>query len=212
MNKYLHKEVLCELLSFNGYEYAESLIKKNSNNDSVTAAVGLLLDVSNKNLKNQILQLNEDTYSNCSVSFYLKVAQKIGFQTILQYPFVSEILSKEYFYVLWNEMCGILLKIITKNMDNVRSSVFYYNWKPHENKYLKDIMADGHFTKDKIWVGDQDGKEALKLKIHSLFEKGNFIFPWIEKPIMNLSYRGIDDKIHAEIVKILQKKGLDFLQ
>jgi len=206
MKPYQHKEYVQRLMKFNGFEYAESLMKKNSNEDPITGAIGLIVNNQTKSVKNQILQLNDDTFVNSPFRNYLRIAQRLGFKVVLEHPFQgfnTKDLVKEWLYVLWNNELGVLLKFDTMNMETVKSAFFYFNWKPKSNKHFKKIIvSNSHCTKDWVLFGDYDCREALHLKIELLEDNGNFIVPWIKKPIISLCHyadkKGNMDKITNE--------------
>jgi hypothetical protein len=187
MQAYRHEEYMKEFIKSTPAEYADSQIDF-MKNSIIHEVLFMVVHSQHMAVRNQILRLNDDTIYDDSVNNYVRVARSMGFRVVLQFPFVSKDLTKEYLYVLFCDELGILLKFCTAlDRSLVKSGTFYYNYKPRLGKYIPGVMADGSFNKC-VWVGDHDCREALRLKIKLLNDSGEFVVPWVKTPLINLTH------------------------
>ena len=197
MKNYLHAEYLKKILSTTTDELVDKIY---SGNDKVGVVLKLIMGSQKEHVKDQLLSLNEDTILNDADAKYLKAATKLGFYKILEYPFngyYNHELTKEYLYGLFNADLGIFLKIETHRNRKVKKASMFYNWTPNTHEYIEGVMDEGHFV-DNVWVGKNDCREALILKMCLLKENGTFYAPWVANPEMDL-FHYLDKKKNGAV-------------
>jgi len=208
--KYKHEKFMREILYTSPSEMADKKTP-NINNDKIKGAIFGYMHGLHSHLRYSILKLNDDTILKEDTNNYLKIAKDLGFEIALEFPYYGyngDDITHEYLYVLWHNDYGILLKFYTLQMltdvgvtkSIVQAGTLYYNYCPNNNQYIPDVMGDGYF-KDRTWIGNNDCREALRLKMKLLKENGKFVVPWIKKPEVNLCHFGENNKVSDKATK-----------
>lgn len=201
---------------FDPLDFAEKLV---GGKGRESVALGFALHVNHTAATKNLLETADDTHYGMGVAEYRRIIGEEGFQCVLKIPFEGKSWGngappKETFYVFWQPKDGILLHFDTFMEKDVNSSKFSYNWSPHNAKEIGHCLSSGGWRDSpKLWVGDHDGREALRLHIGDLRARGTFVTPWVEQPFLWLLHymdtkdEGYDYKaINAERIAMLPKK------
>lgn len=185
IKKILGRDALAETEELTGASYKES---------EFTMQLGLLNHLEATADKERAMLATGDTAFSCSLSYYMSVAESIGFKTVLEVPFTTksawdERARNEKLFVLWRD--GILLVFDTYNTDGVNGGNFYYNWQGSREKHFNVLSSGGPARNDlSIWVGHHDCREGLKFHIRQLEAHGRLLPKWVERPFMWLLHHG----------------------
>lgn len=185
------KDQLDELLAFDPLDAAERITGLEGD---AAAGLGLLLAQAHGHTKREMLEGRDDTTFSNKVERYLRIASELGFEEVLRLPFTGrawgdEAPPEETFHVLAHRD-GMLLRFDTYQCLDVNGSTLYYNWRPNQGVDAWRITSSGHWhgytnpDHTGTWVGDHDGREALRHKIQRLRDNGKLITPWVERPWM----------------------------
>jgi len=216
----LEKTILRELLKYDALAEAEKISGKSYKEDDGVSFLAMALMRENNETKGELLDLNDDTKLNNKLDKYLRITKEEGFEIVLKEDFVYEGQS-DALYVLWNDEDGILLKFDTYWSDDVNGGSFYYNWIPNEldnSSWRGTITESGGFAdkRGEVWAGHHDCREALRLHLHGLREKGTFVKPWVKNQFLwllhyadtkdkNYNYHAINAQRIAKLPENVQK-------
>lgn len=192
---YKHRESLQKLFKKDLNEYIEKTFGKDHDKNPIAVILKTMFLQQHDEYINQILMMNEDTVLADEVKRYIPIAIKLGFDPTVSYEFTGLVKNeptKETIDILWDKKNGILLKVESFNTIYVKKAQLFFNWQPNNSgEYNPDIMQDGHYTPNGIWIGEHDVAVALKYKFILLQENGTFINPWIKTPYM--SFKGYSE-------------------
>lgn len=191
-------------LRFDPLDTAEQITGTRYKEDRATALLGLELAQQNAAIKEAMLHEANDTMFTNKLSRYVEIITGAGFVEIDRYPFSAksygdETRPEENLFLFAHEAKGLLLCFDTYRGESINSGHLYYNWRPHDLATGWAITSSGHYTKEDVWVGDHDCREALLHKIARLSEHGDFVTPWIEQPFLWLVGHGENTDIYKEI-------------
>jgi len=176
---------LSEALKFDPLNIAEKITGKDYQDDKYTTGLGMSFMLKNNQHKDCLLKLRDDAYFSMLFKDYAELVKDFGFSLIHEHPYKSRYDKRdEIFQVYFYEKYGIILDI-TSYDKRINSSTFYYNFKFKDEKYY-NITSSGHcYEKDTtIWIGNHDGREALKFHIEQILQCATFIVPWVERPFL----------------------------
>ena len=146
--------------------------------------------------KRRILRSRDDTYYGISLADYERIIVDIGFQLATTGDFDSyhettpENVHRET-WKLWFEPRRAILLFYDTFLGNLKGGKYYYNWKPVEDISWLDrcgCTSSGHTTKDGIWIGDHDCREAIRRNIERMEQFGEFVTPWVERQFHRLCH------------------------
>lgn len=179
-------EQLRTALKFDAIDTAERLTGQSSHSDEATVGLGLALHVRASARRQRLLENTGDTTFSNTVDRYVRVIKSLGFEQVLDFPFVGrswgdESPPSEHLYVFFDRKRGILLKFDTHGSERVNGGKFYYNWRPR-NGTTSGVISSGHFSHEDnaVWVGDHDCREGVKFHIQELERHGDFVTPWVD--------------------------------
>ena len=185
MKKLFEKTITRELLHFDALGQAEKISGKSYKEDKYTGILGMLLMMDNREDKNKLLDLNDDTKLSNDLDNYLRIVKDEGFEIIYKEDFLSNHNDKESLFIMWNDKEGILLCFDTYNTKQLNGGHIFYNWKPDlSKKNWYSFISSGKLNKDYIYIGSHDCREAIRLILSDLRENGTFIKPWVEQPFL----------------------------
>ena len=176
-----------QLLKFDPLSHAEDITGHSIHEDggfkNPAVALGFLLMQENNAAKERALVARGDTTFGDALSRYLEIIVGAGFERALELPFLSSYASEKYF--IFARRDGLLLSFDTYNGKSVNGGKVYYNWKPEnfENSHFR-LTSSGHLSKDGVWIGDHDCREALLFNMGNLSANGKFVAPWVERPFL----------------------------
>lgn len=185
MRKILEKTIIRGLLKYDFLSEAEIITGQSYKEDENTTAVGWLLMSENRDTKNKLLDLNDDTKLTNNLDNYLRITKDEGFDVVLKEDFYGNG-CPESLFVLWNDENAILLVFDTYEGCYVNGGGFSYNWKPKSilSEECQNVMTGGCLNSDGIWIGKKDCREALRLHLSDLRENGIFVKPWVKSPFL----------------------------
>jgi hypothetical protein len=183
--KYGSPTVAKSLLSIDPLAEAEKITGQSYKTSDATAAIGFGILTSLIADKKQLLTGNDDTTFSMSTEEWDGLIAGFGFKEVLNIGFESEGF-KEKFVLAWLRQ-GVLLRYDTF-MGRRNSATIYYCWKPDQDvvseNVIHDFTSSGCLSSDLIWVGNHDARESLRLTLYRLFNYGQFITPWPERPFL----------------------------
>ena len=118
MKKLFEKTITRELLYFDAIGEAEKISGKSYKEDKYTGILGMLLMMDNREDKNKLLDLNDDTKLSNDLDNYLRIVKDEGFEIIYKEDFLSNHNDKESLFIMWNDKEGILLCFDTLIQNN----------------------------------------------------------------------------------------------
>lgn len=195
-----------KVLQYDGIADAEEMIGASYKESVFTESMGVLNVMENNAKKNSMLRALGDTVYGDDVERYLSIAHAIGFEDVLQVPFVGhgrfDQPVAETLYVLWRG--GILLKFDTSQGSRVNGGNFYYNWEPKNTDEFHQFISSGTFVgRDrKVWAGDHDCREALAFHVRELEEHGRILPVWVKRPFLWLLHHADTDDPKYDAKKI----------
>ena len=177
---------LKDALSFCGVTAAENLTGKSYKEDAATEELGVALQISaNMNLNKALVEADDTTYAN-EIGRYLRIVKEEGFKEILCIPFegkpFNETVEEKYF-IFWHED-GLLLSFETYRGTSVNSSHVYFNWLGNGEQWGPSVGCSGGCTEEEphVFVGDFDGRVALRYNLNKMRQEGKFLSSWVKKP------------------------------
>jgi hypothetical protein len=185
IRKILNRDPLAEAEQVTGRSYKDS---------KFTSFIGLQNHLEATADRQQVMLETGDTFYGDTLDRYMLIAKGIGFEIVLDIPFVNpRDKTQNHFFILWNN--EILLCFDTWNGDKVNGGKFYYNWIPKSKEYPRLILSSGSWETPEmdLWSGDHDCREALKFKISELNRYGSFLPEWKKQPYLWLIHYG-DEK------------------
>ena len=175
------------LFNYDPLDEAESLTGKSYKDDKETMGLGFLLMQASKHVKELKLKETNDTTLTNEISNYIKIIEDFGFNKVYEEIFVIEN-REEKQYMYWVD--GILL-VFDTHYGYINGSSFYYNWVPNKDTEYYKYISSGGFAKDnKTWLGNHDGREAIKYKINQLKCNGKILKVWNEQMFLWLCHYG----------------------
>lgn len=205
------------LLEFDPIALAEQLEGRDSKEANDLA---LILATEHSYIKNQMLDVLDDTKHGDDWTRYLRIVQDLGFMNVLQLPFQGQGLSNKpnsEMFNIWAHPDGMLLCCDTFCTTMLNSAHVYYNWLPLQDDAEGNwqVLSSGHWyqhdlNQDLVWVGDHDAREALRYKITNLRNKGNFLSKWKKQPFMWLLHY-IDSKQDGYDFKQINQERIQLL-
>ncbi len=142
-----------------------------------------------------------DSYYSMKTEDYLQLVESLGFRLVAMIPFHDSCGDPETQYIYYRRGCLLNVQSFHGCADG---STLYYNWKPFggydafvkkEHEDDAHVTSSGHWMKDEdVWIGDHDGREALKHKLTVLEAYGEFIYPWKERPFFSL----VNSEVHRQ--------------
>ena len=182
---------LDKLPKFDPLDTAERMLGKGD--DSV--ALGFMLHMDHNRRKNAALLDRDDTTLNNTVERYRSILQSLGFELVLELPFVGSGYdhtdpSREETYFMYAHRDGLLLCFDTYCTDMVNGAKVYYNWTPNPGVDHWTVTSSGswHDYQDcnnpGVWCGDHDAREALRHKLNGLRNAGVFLAQWKKNPFL----------------------------
>lgn len=177
-------EKIREILSRDGLAEAEKMTGASYKESEFTRSIGMMNFLENVRDRKAVMLATGDTTFHSDLGRYLSIAQQIGFKIVLEIPFVSkhshDTDHQEKLFILWRP--GILLCFNTYLSEKVNGGNFYYNWRPRGE--MDSVISSGHVTKEGIWVGSHDCREALVFNISELERHGAILDKWVERPFL----------------------------
>lgn len=186
---------LADALNFDALDTAEKLTGGTiTKDDPLTMAVGIGLMQANAEAKERMLTERGDTTFSNELDRYQAIIQAYGFELALELPFTGDDDRPERLFV-YATRDGLLLKFDTYWNHKINSANVYYNWQYLTEHPGWDLTSSGHVTRDKVWVGYHDAREALLFKMDRLKANGAMLSPWVEQPFLwLLHYMDTKDK------------------
>lgn len=195
------KKYLKKLLSYDALNEAEKMTGGSVNDEaSLAHGIGMANFFENNAKRQKTLSALDDTTFHCSMENYLRIAKEIGFEHVLEIPFVSkaygdEKLVNERFIVLWRN--GLLLTCDTYDGQSRNTSELHFNVKPRKDEDYSTIPGGGTgFEHDGDWVriGTMDVREGLRFHIEEIEELGIILEKWVQRPYLHLLHHKDWDK------------------
>ena len=173
---------LKDALSFDGITTAENLTGKSYKEDAATEELGVALQISaNMNLNKALVEVDDTTYAD-EIGRYLRIVKEEGFKEILCIPFegkpFNETVEEKYF-IFWHED-GLLLSFETYRGTSVNSSHVYFNWLGNGEQWGPSVGCTEE--EPHVFVGDFDGRVALRYNLSKMRQEGKFLSSWVKKP------------------------------
>lgn len=186
------------LLNYDGLAEAEKEFGRTARSQDI-ALIGMLNMHNVGDLKHQELTARDDTtYQNSMVENYMRICKDLGFEVVLTVPFVTgdthhDPGRKETCYILATRD-GLLLRFDTWRGDQVNSSNFYYNFlwdRTNDDHHYLTSSGGVYGTEERpVWVGNHDGREALRYKVNCLRTGATLLAPWEHSPFLWLLHYG----------------------
>ena len=169
------------LLKYDPLEHAEKIAAEGG--DAQQIGVGLHL-IHNANLRNE-LALRDDTYYGSPWSDYKRVVDELGFKTEFFNIHTTEEgeVEEEIIYVRED---GLLIHAESSRGKVVNSSTIYFNLQVSDRAMVWALPVSGHFHTQSydegkwIWVGNIDGRVALRHHLARLEGIGTPLREWVE--------------------------------
>lgn len=194
----MERDKLDKMLKLDSLSEAEKLTGKSYKGDDSTVALGMVIMMAHSAKKEDALKEAEDSAFRNTVIDYIRIIKSIGFAQVLKDSFVNEDGVTEHLYVFWNYKYSVMIHFDSYTYGDdgswaksgkevpppsVNSCKMLYNWIPRDGIKSHDLTSSGGFNEG-IWVGDHDGREAIKHKFNGLLENGEFVTDWIEAPFL----------------------------
>jgi hypothetical protein len=121
------------------------------------------------------------------VNEFVQHVESIGFEKVLQIPFIGHDKHDENFFVYFHRKYGIVLAFDTFSGDHVNGGYYYYQWKSFvgfdDEKFTNDGLSSGGWREingEWIWEGHGGCRENMDEDITMLLQHGTFITPWVK--------------------------------
>lgn len=177
-----------QILNVDPFQQAENISGHSYKDCEQTALLGILLTMQNSQNKNQHLMKLDDTTFNNDLDRYLRIVNELGFEKVLELPFVAERHFKdepprnECMFMFAHRELGIILKFDTYDSVRVNGGNFYYCWVATDVKERSRCTSSGSYRPQDdgtmYWAGHHDCREALRHNINKLKSKGTFLPKW----------------------------------
>lgn len=148
--------------------------------DNPATALGLILMQTNAVAKDKVLRETGDTVFSNELPRYQTIIEKYGFEKVLEDHWQST-WGPEEIYFIYAHRKGLLLAFDTFDGKRVNGGKVYYNWRPASLDVMCGATSSGGMTKDGVWVGDHDCREALIHNLTKLDNRGEFVCPWAKR-------------------------------
>jgi hypothetical protein len=205
MTKRYTPDEITEALQADPIRDAETIVGKrwNEADRDTFGPLALGLSARHADVKERMLKSVGDTTFLMSLADYVAVVERAGFVNVLNEPFTDpKEPNRTESYMVFYRSPGQLLCFDTYwSRATVNRGKVHYAWNPTEEaaekRWAYRLTSSGYMTKDGIWCGDHDCREALLHNLSRLAEHGEFVEPWpVEHQPWLLSYadhRGYDD-------------------
>lgn len=187
------KKELKKLLEYDALYEAEQMTGGSVDDpNSLAHGLGYRNFFENNAKRDKALEALDDTGFRCSMENHLRIARAIGFEQVLELPFVSNAHGegkpcKERFVILWRN--GLLLTCDTYDGKSRNSAQIHFNVKPKKDEDFGKIPGGGTGVEHEgAWVriGTLDVREGLRFYISELEELSTILEKWVERPFLHL--------------------------
>lgn len=178
IDRLLAVDPLAEAERITGVSYKDE--KRGKGLDNPAAALGLILLQTNAAAKEKVLRETGDTVFSNELPRYQSIIEKYGFENVLADHWLSR-WGHDETYFTYAHRKGLLLAFDTFNGKSVNGGKVYYNWRPASMEVMSGATSSGGLTKDGVWVGDHDCREALIHNLTKLDNRGEFVCPWAKR-------------------------------
>lgn len=169
--------------------------------DHDTVMLGLMLHMRKAEAARHMLTANGDTHFSSTLSEYVEVIERIGFELVLLDRFADHrdpAVTNSY-RIYYRKPSCLLTFDTYGGEESVNGGKVHYCWRPNDNVDDWRITSSGHTTKDGIWVGDHDCREAIVHNLTRLEKNGTFVEPWPERQFMWLINYSESHEIHQRL-------------
>jgi len=209
---------ISDVLKFDPLDVAERITGTSTHDaNSPAMALGFLLAMKHGARKEEMLAEIGDTRFSNTLSDYVAIVEKAGFEQVLALPFAGNEDVQETMFVFARHD-GLLLRFDTYQSDRVNGGAVYYNWRPDSIKTMHRYTSSGGMVSDTVWAGDHDCREAIVHKMKQLQENGACVSPWVKRPFlwllhyMDAKVEGYDyEAINASRVAMLPEWVREFI-
>lgn len=168
---------LDQLLAFDPLAAAEEFTGKSYKEDRETAALGLLGQMVNGEIKAELLKSMDDTRFSEDFDTCLRIAREEGFSVVYEQAFTDYMQGgPERYVILWKS--GLLLTLESFGYTGRNMAKLYFNVRTDD--WIEG--SSGHF-KDGVQVGYLDVREAFRHNLHRIEQK-EVLTEWIERPFL----------------------------
>lgn len=183
---------ITELIDFDPIDVAEKLVGPSETANSL----GLLLHIEKTRELNTILKKGDDTTFSEKMANHLRIVKELGFCVV--YEEHENVTNKwdskstpESYYILWHDD-GILMTCDSYMGIGRNSCLIYFNLRTKKDKDTSNIWnlrISGRLggPDNDVWIGDSDGRTAIRHQIGEMKKVGDFLPQWIESPFLWIS-------------------------
>lgn len=187
------KEALIDdVLRFDPLDTAEKLFGRDHPDAPL---IGFLLLQGHTKKAQELMQETRDTFMSLPYAATCIIVAELGFERVYVEQFQADHGAVEEFAIWWHPGDGMLAVTESYNAEGTNKVHVHYQWKPApecDNVYR--VTQSGSFVvppgvdrftcpRDQLlWLGDYDGRTALRRHLTKLRENGSFVTPWLEQP------------------------------
>jgi hypothetical protein len=201
-------------LSFDPLQAAENVTGKSYKDCEATSLLGWALQQRQTAIRDEMMDALNDTSFARSFDWTLQRLESDGFQVLLNDVFTVKDFEEglqERFMILFCARRGLLVTLESygygsksKPEGSVNRVNVYFNWRP-KAPGADVVMCSGHYVDDpgchfsdpadptregasprpaKAFVGEFDARTGLFLTLRHMENTGEFITPWLERPLL----------------------------
>jgi hypothetical protein len=180
--------LLQEALDYDGLYEAEKITGKSYKDDQETLLLGLKMNQEATERRRRLMRANDDTSFDSSLKDILRIAKSEGFREVMRDTYLHgrDKLPDELI-VLFKDDEGILLVIDTWKIegeeDKANGVNIYFNFDCGESGWGPEhssgrILRNNPELNPRIYVGNTDVREGLKVRLNEGRSHGKYINPW----------------------------------